>query len=198
PQPEPYEEIPPIEGEGWRMLFDGKTLKGWTITDYAGHGDVRVKDGMMILEMGAMLTGVNGPTNLFKTNYELVYDAMRLDGTDFFGTVTFPVGDSCCSLVLGGWGGGVVGISSLDGMDASENSTSTYIAFKDKQWYRVRIRVTLKKIECWIGKLKVVDEDISYRKVTVRPGEIELSQPFGFATWVTTGALRNIMWRPLD
>jgi hypothetical protein len=195
---QPHEEIPPLEGTGWHSLFDGRTLKGWKITDYAGHGDVKVEDGNLVMEMGAMLTGVNGPTNLFRTNYELVYDAKRVMGTDFFGTVTFPVGTNCCSLVLGGWGGGVVGISSLDGMDASENSTSVFLDFKENRWYRVRVRVTPKRLQCWVGKLEVVNELIADHRITVRPGEIEMSQPFGFSTWVTTGALRHIKWRSLD
>lgn len=198
PRLQKHEVVPPLQGEGWKPLFDGKTLKGWTITDYAGHGDVEVKDGSLVLSMGAMLTGVNGPTNLFRTNYELVYDARRTMGSDFFGTVTFPVGEDACSLVLGGWGGGLVGISSLDGMDASENSTSSYLQFKDEQWYRIRVRVTLEKVQCWIGELQVVDEDIRHQKITVRPGEIEMSQPFGFSTYVTTGEIKNIQWRSLD
>lgn len=198
PRLQKHEEIPPLQGEGWKPLFDGKTLKGWTVTDYAGHGDVEVKDGALALGMGAMLTGVNGPTNLFKTNYELVYDARRLLGSDFFATVTFPVGEDCCSLVLGGWGGGLVGISSLDGMDASENSTSTYLQFKQNQWYRIRVRVTLERLECWIGELQVVDQDIRHQRISVRPGEIEMSQPFGFSSWVTAGAIKNVQWRSLD
>lgn len=198
PRLQKHEEMPALPGEGWKPLFDGKTLKGWKITDYAGHGNVEVKDGTLVLGMGAMLTGVNGPTNLFKTNYEMAFDARRLMGSDFFATVTFPVGEDSCSLVLGGWGGGLVGISSLDGMDASENSTSSYLQFKDKQWYRIRVRVTLEKLQCWIGELQVVDEDIRHQKITVRPGEIEMSQPLGFSSWVTAGALKDIQWRSLD
>ncbi|MCD6338818.1 MAG: DUF1080 domain-containing protein [Verrucomicrobia bacterium] len=193
-----YAQIPPITGKGWKSLFDGKTLKGWKITDFAGHGPVYVKDGKMILEMGAILTGVNGPTNLFKTNYEIVLDAMRVDGTDFFCGLTFPVGDSCCSLIVGGWGGGVVGISSLDDLDASMNETTTFMNFENDRWHRIRVCVTTERLQAWIGKQKVADVAIKGRRITVRPGEIELSQPFGIATYQTTGAFRNIMWRPLS
>ena len=31
-------------------LFDGKTLTGWRVTDFAGTGGVRAEDGWIILE----------------------------------------------------------------------------------------------------------------------------------------------------
>ena len=75
---------------------------------------------------------------------------MRLDGSDFFCTTTFPVGKDYCSLVVGGWGGAVVGLSNVDYADASENATTKTMGFKDNQWYRVRIRVSDAAIEAWI------------------------------------------------
>ena len=45
-------------GGAWRSLFDGKTLEGWAVTDFAGRGDVTVEDGKIVLENGVM-TGVN-------------------------------------------------------------------------------------------------------------------------------------------
>lgn len=193
-----HEEMPALQGEGWKSLFDGKNLKPWTVTDFAGHGDVEVVDGNLVIGMGAMLSGVNGPTNLFKTNYELVLDAKRTMGSDFFCGLTFPVGNDCCSLIVGGWGGGVVGISSLDDMDASMNETTLYLNFKQDQWYRIRVRVTLERIDAWIGERQVAEVRIEDHKITVRPGEIEMSQPFGIATYMTTAAIRNIQWRSLD
>jgi len=122
---------------------------------------------------------------------------MRVEGSDFFCALTFPVADSCCSLIVGGWGGGVVGLSSLDGMDASENETSQFMRFDTGRWYRVRVRVTRNRIEAWIDKNKVVNVITTDRRISVRPGDIELSQPFGLASWQTTGALREIKWRPV-
>ena len=87
----------------------------------------------------------------------MVLEGKRVDGRDFFCTTTFPVGDSFCSLVVGGWGGMVTGISSINGADASENETTGSMEFKNDKWYKVRIRVTEKKIEAWIGDEKVVD-----------------------------------------
>jgi hypothetical protein len=130
-------------------------------------------------------------------DYEVEIEAMRKEGSDFFCGFTFPVGEACCSLIVGGWGGGTVGISSLDGMDASENETSKFMNFENGRWYKIRVRITKKKIEAWIDKDKVVDVVTTDRKITVRPGEIEASQPFGIATWSTTGALREMRMRRL-
>jgi hypothetical protein len=193
----PYQVLPPLEGDGWQYLFDGKSLAGWKVADFAGHGEVAIKDGQIRLDMGAMLTGVNllRTNDIPKTGYEFALDAMKVDGSDFFCGLTFVVGDSCCSFIIGGWGGGLVGISSLDGMDASSNETTHFKDFEKGRWFRIRVRVTADKIEAWIGKEKMVDVKTKERRITVRPGEIETSQPFGIATYQTTAALRNIQWR---
>ena len=37
--------VPPDrKAAGWKSLFDGKTMEGWKVTDFAGHGDARVRD----------------------------------------------------------------------------------------------------------------------------------------------------------
>ena len=90
----------------WQPLFDGKTLTNWKPTKFMGEGAVKVENGQIILETGSDLTGITwtGP-ELPKTNYEIALQAMRVEGRDFFAGVTFPVDDSFCSLILGGWGG---------------------------------------------------------------------------------------------
>jgi len=197
---EPYRQLPDLDGTGWTSLFDGRTLKGWTPTKFAGGGEVEVKDGNILLPMGAMLTGVN----LVATNdipgygYELALDAMKVDGSDFFCGLTFVVGENCCSLIVGGWGGGLVGISSLDGNDASSNETTKFKGFESKEWFRIRVRVTKAKLEAWIGAEKVASVETEGRRIGVRPGEIELNQPFGIATYQTTAAIRNVLWRKLN
>ncbi|HID22877.1 MAG TPA: DUF1080 domain-containing protein [Planctomycetaceae bacterium] len=182
----------------WISLFDGKTLKGWKVTDFGGQGEVTVQKGQLILGMGADLTGITWtqPEKLPKINYEVSLDAMRVDGTDFFCGLTFPVKDSPCTLIVGGWGGGLCGLSSLDGMDASENETTTFEEFQNGRWYHIRLRVTEKRIQAWIDEKQIVDVDIIDRKLSVRI-EVELSRPFGIATWQTTAALKNIRVRRL-
>ena len=80
--------------------------------------------------MGDPFTGINWTNDFPKMNYEVALDAMRVMGSDFFCGLTVPVGDTFCSLIVGGWGGSLVGISSLDGMDASENETTKFISFE--------------------------------------------------------------------
>ena len=180
----------------WISLFDGKTLKGWQKTKFGGEGKVEVKNGRLFLGYGANITGVHTKRKLPKTNYEVRLDAMRFDGSDFFCGLTFPVGKKHLSLIIGGWGGGVCGISSIDDNDASENETTTYRMFKKKKWYSVRLRVTDTKIEAWLEGKKIVNLKTKGRKLSIRI-EVEPSKPFGFSTWQTTGALRNIRIRSL-
>ena len=79
-------------------------------------------------------TGITHTNPLPKINYEVTLKAMKIDGSDFFCGLTFPVNDAFCTLIAGGWGGGLVGLSSLDNYDASENETSTFRGFEKKRW----------------------------------------------------------------
>jgi hypothetical protein len=185
----------PFEGEGWQSMFDGLTLAGWRETAFAGHGEVLCQKGVMVLTMGDPFTGVNWTNQFPSINYEIALDAMRLMGSDFFCGLTVPVGTNCCSLIVGGWGGSLVGISSLDGMDASENETTKFANFESGRWYRIRLRVTEKKIEGWIDEEKLVDVLTADHRISVRPGDIELSQPIGVAAWQTAAAFREIKYR---
>jgi 3-keto-disaccharide hydrolase len=188
----------PFEGEGWQPMFDGQTLAGWHETAFAGHGDVYCQDGVIVLSMGDPFTGINYTNDFPKMNYEVALDAMRVMGSDFFCGLTVPVADSFCSLIVGGWGGSLVGISSLDGMDASENETTKFVTFETGRWYRIRMRVTEKRIQAWIDQEKLVDADISEKKVSLRPGDIEMSKPFGLAAWQSAAAYREIKYRKVN
>jgi hypothetical protein len=195
PPPRPAAAADSAPGASWQSLFDGQTLRGWEITKFAGHGEVSVRDGNLLLEMGVALTGVRYTNAVPRVNYEVALEAVKLMGNDFFCGLTFPVGESACTFIVGGWGGGVVGISSINGSDASENETTRYMEFKKNHWYAIRLRVTERKIECWIDDQPVVDLDYTGQRLGLRAGEIELSAPFGIATWQTTAALRNIRLR---
>ena len=95
-------------------------------------------------------------------------------------------------MIVGGWGGGVIGLSSLDDMDASENETTTYQRFEDDKWYKLRLKVDGEWIRAWIDNEEHIAVNIKGRRLGLRGGEIDLSIPFGIATWSTTSALRNI------
>jgi len=181
----------------WKNLFDGKSLAGWKKSGFGGDGDVEVKDGRIILSAGSPLTGLTCTTEVPKTNYEISLEAMRVNGSDFFCGLTFPVGESPCSFIVGGWGGGVVGLSSIDGSDASENETTQYQEFESGRWYAIRVRVTNDKIQAWIDKTKMADVDLKDKKISIRI-EVEVSRPLGIASFATTAALRNIRIRTLS
>jgi hypothetical protein len=184
----------PTQTSGWKPLFDGTSLKGWRETPFSGHGKVRVEDGTIILGNG-WLTGITWTGPFPKANYEVRLEAARVNGDDFFAGITFPVHDSFLSWINGGWGGMVVGISSLDSMDASENDTSIMRSFETGHWYALRLRVTDDRIQAWIDDEQVIDVSIGNREVGLRPGEIELSKPFGIASYSTTAKLRKLEYR---
>lgn len=190
--------IAPFAGEGWRELFDGKTLTGWRVTKFDQGGSVAVTNGLLVFHQGQSFVGVNGTNPIPQVNYEIAFDAMRLAGEDFFCGLTFPVRDAFCSLIVGGWGGGIVGLSNVDGASASENETTKYISFETGRWYRIRLRVTEQKIEAWIEQKKVVNLNSVGRHLQVRFGEIMLSQPFGLCSWETSAAFRAIKIRSVQ
>ena len=193
------------ERYSWKQLFDGKTLKGWSVPQYGGDGEVSVKDGCIVIGQGAMITGIKYDNVFPLLDYEIRYEAKRAQGNDFFAALTFPVGGDCCTFVNGGWGGGTIGLSCVDGYDASENQTSSFFSFKDNVWYKFRVRVTGKSIKIWIdeptkdGKWKetqAVDLDTAGVKISLRD-ETSAYKPLGVCTWVSEGHLRDVEYRQL-
>jgi hypothetical protein len=178
------------------LIFDGKTLQGWKITNFGPQGPVYVSGERIILGMGDGCTGITYEKKLPVIDYEVTLDAMKIDGNDFFCGMTFPVGKDQCSLIVGGWGGTTVGLSCIDGMDASENETTSLRRFDKNRWYHIRLVVTGIFIKSWIDSVKVVDFTIDDKKLSIRP-EVELSKPFGIASWRTTSAIRNIRLKKL-
>lgn len=196
---QPAEQQPAHQDGKWVSLFDGQSLKGWKSTEFGGEGDVKVEEGAILLEMGQEMTGItwDRAEPPPKNNYEIRLEARRVDGSDFFCALTFPVDNASPSLVVGGWGGGVVGISSIDDLNASENETTKYMEFKTGQWYKIRVRVTKDRLQAWIDDQEVVDQDIAGRKISNHPA-VELSKPLGISTWSTVGAVRKVELRKID
>jgi hypothetical protein len=188
---------PSPASDGWKDLFDGKTLANWKSTSFGGEGEVKVKDGQIVVEAGVDLSGFHWTGEALPSmNYEFSVEATKLEGSDIFCGISFPVGDSQCSFVAGGWGGGLVGLSSIDGMNASENETTKVLAFQENKPYRIRLRVTPSKIEAWIDDEPVVNVDTTGKKISIHP-MMEISKPLGLATFMTRSSFRNIRLRKL-
>lgn len=193
----------PERQEGTLSLFDGKTLGGWRRTPFPGGGEVSVDPafrggpGAILVRAGQRLSGVNWTRDAPRTGYELSFECIKLDGSDFMCGLTFPVDESHATLILGGWGGPVVGISSVDGADASENPTTRYLDFDKNRWYRVRLQVTAAKLQAWLDAAKIVDLDLEGRKLSLRAGDMGLCVPIGLCTYKTSAAYRAIRLRRL-
>lgn len=192
--------VAPPEKPGELTLFDGKDLGKWKKTAFGGEGDVFVdEEGNLEFGFGAVITGVHWGGEVPATsNYEISLDAMKLDGNDFFIALTFPVKDSHATFVVGGWGGGVVGISCVDDLNASENETMEIEGFEKDVWYKIRVRVSDDKLQAWIDDDQKVDLDLEDRKISLLPGDIELSVPIGIAAYQTRAQYRNVVWKNLS
>jgi hypothetical protein len=200
-QVEPAQELQPAEpsviaADQETSLFDGQTLGLWKPTDFGGQGNVSVKDGAIHMEIGSYMTGITWTGPVVRENYEITLEAMRVEGNDFFCGLTFPVGEKSCTLVLGGWGGSVCGLSTVDYYDASENETTRIMSFERGKWYHVRLRVEGSLIQAWLDDEELVNFDTTDHKVGIR-AEVDLAQPLGISTWVTTGAVRDIRLKKL-
>jgi hypothetical protein len=184
--------------EGWQPLFDGKSLDGWKQTDFAGSGEIKVENGQLVIGAGQTLSGItykNGD-KLPKDEFEISLQAMKVKGDDFFCGLTFPVRDSYASFIVGGWAGTVVGLSNIDGLDASENETTTYKKFEHNKWYTIRVKVADDRIECWVDNDKMVDVPMKDKKFSTRI-EVDASQPLGVSTYQVTAAIKDFKIRKL-
>lgn len=172
-------------------LFNGKDLDGWEVTNFGPQGPVYVSGNEIVLGTGDGCTGITWKRSFPEINYMVTLEARRISGNDFFCGITFPVGKDPCTLIVGGWGGSTVGLSSIDGMDASENETTSLKSFETDRWYRICLIVSEDTIKALIDNVAVVNFRRGNKKLSIRP-EVDLSRPFGIATWKTTAALRNI------
>lgn len=190
-------EQKPKKKIAWKPLFKKGASDGWKAINFGGEGDAAFEKDFVQIEQGVDLSGiVSTRKDHPKNNYEIQLEARRTEGSDFFVGMTFPVKDSYCSLIVGGWGGGLCGLSSLDGMDASENETTTYSSFTNGTWYKIRLRVTDELIEAWIDDENIVEADIIERKIGLR-FEVEETAPIGFTTYQSTAQIRNAGIRKL-
>lgn len=186
---------PMANAVAWIDLFDGHSLGAFVVTDYGGQGEVAVRDGRLHLGIGNPLTGVTWTGAPPRGDYELELIARREQGNDFFAALTFPVGDACLTLVLGGWGGSLCGLSSLDGLDAARNTTRTSRAFPAGRDAHVHLEVTADRVHVDLDGAPLLRADLRGRQLSLRP-EVELSRPLGLIAFASEGSIARLCWRP--
>ena len=175
-----------------RRLLDGG-LKNWVITNFGGEGAVESVDGEFTISMGYPMTGITWSGDELPTeNYQLSLEARKIEGNDFFCGLTFPVGESHCSLILGGWGGSLVGLSCIDGDDASNNGTKQFHQFETGRWYRIIVYVDTNGIEVKLDDQVIIDQARGEHKFTVR-NETLPCRPLGICNFQTSSAIRNLV-----
>ncbi len=184
-------------------LFDTTFRSKWQDAKIPSSGELRKETDGFSLLAGRPMTGMVLPAweaeGLPLKDYAINYEAKRVIGNDFFGSVTFPVEapDRCVTFVLGGWGGSQVGISCIDGYDASENTTGSSQKFDNNRWYTIRIEVRSASLQVWLDGRPIINTNIAGRQLSLRSGDIDRCMPFGFATYGTEGRLRNLKIEPL-
>ena len=178
-------------------FLTGNDLKDWKVIDeMKGHGPVTLKDGVLSLGIGAPMTGVAyaGVAELPVKDYEVSFEARRIEGDDFFAALTLPVRDakSFVTFVIGGWGGTCVGISSIQFQTADENETTNWIEFEMKKWYRFRMQVRENRLRGFIDDRQIFDADTTGKNLGLRFGEVEFCKPLGLASYRTQGEIKNL------
>lgn len=166
----------------------------WKSCQFGGDGELEFSSEAIRMGNGDPLTGVVCLAKLPNEDYEIEFESRRMSNFDFFCGLTFPVGEEKCSFIVGGWAGAVVGLSSIDGEDASENKTKKLMSFENEQWYRIRVRVTKDLVQAWIDDQLVVKQERAGHKFSIR-AEMYSSLPVGIAAFHCEAELRKFRWR---
>ncbi|MBL8897703.1 MAG: DUF1080 domain-containing protein [Planctomycetes bacterium] len=179
-------------------LFDGTSLARWKPTEFGGAGELLLEDGALHFELGNPLTGItwNGGA-LPREDYALEVRATKLAGHDFFCGLTFPIGEECASLILGGWGGTTCGLSCIDGRDASENETTSYRRFEPEREHKIRVEVSTSEVRAFLDGERLFAVARAGKRFAVR-GEVVASQPLGLCAFATRTAVHEIALVPLS
>lgn len=168
--------------DAWRVV---------TADPFESHGGVEFSANELSLAMGKPGTGVNYRGPVTRMDYSISAEAMRTEGEDFFYGLTFPINDQHASLIIGGWGGGVTGISNLNGMSAVENETTGYTPFENDHWYKIELKVGPQKILVLLDERNIIEIETAKYEYSVWPQQATMC-PLGIATWKTASKIRNL------
>jgi len=188
----------PVKASAWTPLLNADTFEAsWNRTNFGGEGSAELTDGVLTLGFGQPMTGINYKKDDFpKDNYEIRWKAKRISGQDFFACVTLPIGDEFFSFIAGGWGGGLVGISSIDDRDASDNDTTKFMSFDNDKWYQFKIRVSPETLQVWIDGEEVILVEREDLRFGLRM-EVRASRPVGYCGFQTKVAVKEWEYQKL-
>ena len=174
--------------EAWRVVSKDP---------FQSHGNIQfARDAnehgpTLQISRGKPGSGVNYRGPVPRMNYAISAEARRTEGDDFFYGLTFPINDQHASLIVGGWGGGVWGVSNLDGLSAVENETTGYREFTLGQWYKIVLRVTPSRVTVDLDDENIIDFGTQEHQYSVWPEQATMI-PLGIATWKTSAEVRQL------
>ena len=169
---------------------------GFEETELGGEGLASIAPNRILLEPGVPLSGVTWTGAAPVAPYTLEVEFTKRYGNDFPCALTFPVAGSHLSLVLGGWGGTVCGLSSLDGLDASRNETRFVRSFPPGARTHVRLEVHRAEVRAALDGVEVVRIDLAGRSLGVRE-ELLPCRPLGIAAFATAVEVHSVRWGPI-
>ena len=178
-------------------LLADSTSHYWQPAPYNLGQFTITNDTLFIAPAERGLSGVMWTGKVPAVNYQLTCRAMRTEGTDFFAGITFPVKNTWCTWIIGGWDGTVVGLSNIDWSPASENITTCHKNFNNHQGYDLELTVTDHLITARIDNELMFELDYTGHTLSLH-NLMENGQGLGLATWKTGAAYTNLNLRGLS
>lgn len=179
------------------ILFNGKILDNWEIIDFSLQSSIHIEKDSIIFKRSNATRGIKWLRDIPAINYEVTLEVMRMEGIDLFCGLTFPIYEDVMTLVIGDYGGSVVGLSCIDGVYALNNETCIMRSFQDNHWYHIRLRVTDKAVLAWIDGKEMVHFLLEDHELSLL-SKFAFFYPFGIACGRTKTALRNIQVRTIS
>lgn len=188
----------------WQSAMPTPENPRWQMIDFGFNSEPTATAQALVIPSSERVSGLsfNGDLDALlgqsRDHYEIALQARRTWGNDLFLGLTFPLGrQDAASLVLGGWGGGICGLSDADGQSANANPYKSIRNFENGRWYKVRLRVTPSQVQAWLdGEALFTVERAQVKHFSVR-SEVEPTAPLGLFTFATSAEIKDVRARQL-
>jgi hypothetical protein len=179
----------------WQALPLHGGPAGWESVSFGGEGEVEFDGQSIRMGFGSPLTAVAWKgAELLPADYEIEVVAARLDGSDFFCALNFPIGEQRATVVLGGWGGALCGLSCVNGDDASMNATRSFHSFERGKSYRLRVRVDAQQVQAWVDDTLLFAQARDGVEFSLRT-EVSPAGPLALSCFQTSARIEAVRWR---